>query len=480
MTSLSFFDGRAVVHHGDSRDVLKSIPDASIDSVVTDPPYALVSIVNRFGSANAAPGRDARGESGPYTRASAGFMGQQWDTGETAFAVEFWAEVFRVLKPGGHVVAFSGTRTYHRLAVAIEDSGFEIRDQLGWLYGTGFPKSHDVAKGIDKRRVEDAPFIRTVCRFVRAAMDAKGLKSRHLVEHFGGCDPRLIDHWAARDTDSQPSLPTPEQWERLTRVLDLGECDDFDFVDGEVDRLNARKGEAGDAWQNAEVVGEYDSVTPGFVGTRFEARDNTIREPSDLAKQWQGWGTALKPAWEPIVLARKPLIGTVVENVLAHGTGALNVGACAIERGDKAPNFPANVLHDGSDEVEQAFALYAEGVTRFFYTAKADKIDRAGSEHPTVKPVDLMRYLARLITPPGGIVLEPFAGSGSTVQACLDEGFRCIAIEREDQFFADTCRRVEGWRPLPADRRERARIVRAEAEAAKIAEHYVGALFEGV
>jgi site-specific DNA-methyltransferase (adenine-specific) len=136
------------VHHGDSRDVLKTLADSSIDSIVCDPPYALVSIGKLFGKEGAAPAK--AGKTGAYQRASAGFMGKSWDTGESAFAVEFWAEVLRVLKPGGHVVAFSGTRTYHRLACAIEDAGFEIRDQGAWVYGSGFPKSHDVPKAIDK------------------------------------------------------------------------------------------------------------------------------------------------------------------------------------------------------------------------------------------------------------------------------------------------------------------------------------------
>jgi len=146
----TFLNGKVMLHAGDSRDVLKTLGDCSIDSIVTDPPYALVSIVKRFGKSGSAAVKVPEGGSGAYARASAGFMGKKWDTGETAFAVEFWAECLRVLKPGGHVAAFSGTRTYHRMACAIEDAGFEIRDQLAWCYGSGFPKSHDVSKGIDK------------------------------------------------------------------------------------------------------------------------------------------------------------------------------------------------------------------------------------------------------------------------------------------------------------------------------------------
>lgn len=362
------------VHHGDSRDVLKTLPDASVDSVVCDPPYALVSIGKRFGAENAAPAKV--GASGAYARASAGFMGQKWDTGETAFDPAFWVEVKRVLKPGGHLIAFSGTRTYHRLACAIEDAGFEMRDMIAWLYGSGFPKSHNVGKKTE--REEDA-----------------------------------------------------------------------------------------------------------------------------------GWGTALKPALEPVVLARKPLIGTVAANVLKHGTGALNIDASRIgtDGGTKKPEghakedsrgtfghglnskgafeivpidkgrWPANVIHDGSEEVTGAFdiagvrtsgtwdgnrtkpkenAVYGKygtaadaplqgssgSAARFFYSAKADAADRCGSKHPTVKPVDLMAYLVRLVTPPGGVTLDPFAGSGSTGMACIREGFDCILIEREAQYVADIHRRI--------------------------------------
>lgn len=323
--------GKAVLHCGDSRDVLKTIETASIDSVVTDPPYALA------------------------------FMGKAWDSGETAFRPEFWREVLRVLKPGGHLLAASGTRTYHRLAVAVEDAGFEIRDMISWLYGSGFPKSR----------------------------------------------------------------------------------------------------------------------------------------------------TALKPACEPWVLARKPLIGTVSANVLAYGTGALNIDGCRVEASDDpaaryngkpargnnvnvygaasnhdalfvsspAGRWPANLIHDGSDEVvgffpdsngggpihnraapktsgvygafageDDRWAGYGDSgsAARFFYSAKASKVDRAGSKHPTVKPLELMRYLCRLITPPGGVVLDPFAGTGTTGEAAIAEGFAAVLIEREPEYQEDIRRRLSG------------------------------------
>ncbi len=438
------------------------MPDASVDSIVTDPPYGL------------------------------SFMGKKWDYDVPSS--EIWAECLRVLKPGGHLLAFAGTRTQHRMAVRIEDAGFEIRDMIAWVYGSGFPKSLDVSKAIDKQRTEDIEPVRFVCRAIRAAMDAKGLKSRNLVEHFDGCHPRLIDHWAARDTDSQPALPTWEQWQKLRDLLGMR-----DEHDAEVWRLNGRKGQPGDTWQTAEVIGRHEGQTPGFGEHRFNVRDTAIREASEAARQWQGWGTALKPALEPITVARKPLVGTVAANVLEHGTGALNIDGCRVATGEALGRFnnartggtsyvvqreaglvdnsgglgrwPANLIHDGSEPAD----LLGEAA-RFFYCAKANKSDRdeglEGFEakpansaygdglntatkvrteeqaesgvsrdlrrntHPTVKPTDLMRYLCRLVTPPGGVVLDPFMGSGSTGKAAVGEGFRFVGCEMSPEYMA--------------------------------------------
>lgn len=420
------------VHHGDSREVLKTLADASVDACVCDPPYALVSIGKRFGKEGSAPAK--AGKTGAYQRASAGFMGKTWDTGETAFAAEFWAEVLRVLKPGGHVVAFSGTRTFHRMACAIEDAGFEIRDQAAWVYGSGFPKSHDVSKAIDKHLGHQRKKVRVPASQVRNQKTAGGGK------------------------DGAAGATRPY-----------------------IDRAQER----------------------GF----HEAESPEAESPE--AEAWSGWGTALKPAWEPICVARKPLDGTVAANVLTHGCGALNIDSCRVgdagghayagpregadpasvnvlghglngkktERVNGLGRWPANVVHDGSDEVVAAF-LEAPGqqgvvtgnepnspfanvygdmphrsgradprgdigtVARFFYTAKADAEDRLGSKHPTVKPVDLMAWLCRLVTPPGGVILDPFAGTGTTGLAAMREGFDCILIEREAEYVADIERRL--------------------------------------
>ncbi len=379
---------RVTIHHGDCLDVLRTLPSASVDSCVTDPPYALVSIAKRFGKPGAAPAK-SEGASGVYKRASAGFMGKTWDTGERAFAVEFWAEVLRVLKPGGHCLAFSGTRTYHRLACAIEDAGFEIRDQFAWTYKSGFPKSHDVSKAIDK----------------------------HL-----GCKRTRVQVPMGKTSSSA-----------LTRGGD--------------------KRKASRPWiEKARQQGFHEAA-------------------SNEAASWKGWGTAAKPAWEPICIARKPLCGTVAANVLQYGTGAFNIDGTRVGTrvgtrtcstgvivsqnkamsganygrevvGETIGRWPPNIINDGSDDVLIALGDSLDCACRIFYSAKADDADRCNSLHPTVKPTDLMAYLCRLVTPPGGVVLDPFAGSGSTGMACLREGFHAILIEREDEYVADIRRRI--------------------------------------
>ncbi len=369
------------LHLGDCVEVMRTLPDSSVDAIVTDPPYEL------------------------------GFMGKSWDASGIACNVGMWREALRVLKPGGHLLAFSGSRTYHRMVVAIEDAGFEIRDQVMWVYGSGFPKSRNIAE-----------------------------------QDMGG----------------------------------------------------------------------------------------------EEAARWEGWGTALKPAHEPICVARKPLVGTVAANVLQFGPGALNIDACRVHGDDaqggaytvkrlktgatlnatggnwrpegndaavfhgemKPGRWPANIIHDGSEEVVALFPAEAGqqaalktrnsdnmrntfgdfagtanaeftphdargSAARFFYCAKASRKDRNegvassdapavaneatmrdwparnGNYHPTVKPTDLMAYLARLVTPPGGLVLDPFMGSGSTGKACMREGFRFIGIDMTPEYVAIARARIE-------------------------------------
>lgn len=371
------------VYHEPNLETMKRMQDNSIDAIVTDPPYGLA------------------------------FMGKKWDYDVPS--IEIWQECLRVLKPGGHLLAFAGTRTQHRMAVRIEDAGFEIRDMIMWVYGSGFPKSHDISKAIDKA-----------------------------------------------------------------------------------------------AGAEREVVG----ANPTFRKMQENAsnynlqRNEFITAPATPeAQQWDGWGTALKPAVEPITVARKPLQGTVAENVLTWGTGGINIDGCRVGTEERTYNgmsaktpkgagtfrddswtpkeysntvkgrFPANLIHDGSEEVvgmfpesdsksgkpnrkaklkgDEIFGGKLGAITgtehrdsgsaaRFFYQAKADKGERGqGNTHPTVKPIDLMRYLCRLVTPPGGIVYDPFTGSGTTLIAAHEEGFNWIGSEMTKEYWDIAVQRIK-------------------------------------
>jgi DNA modification methylase len=466
----------ACLFHADCREALRALPDNSIDSGVMDPPYALVSIVKRFGSANAAP---AKGNEA-YMRASAGFMGKTWDTGETAMSVEFWAEVLRVLKPGAHLVAFGASRGYHRMACAIEDAGFEIRDSLMWVYGTGFPKSQNVARFIDDQQFYAWLDVDPARRSAYTA-EMKSLAA-------------LPDKVARSTAESQVEA----RWRELAGFpLRFGDPKSAAHA-GWIERGQMRGEENEEGWQRPWMDNP-------------EAVANAARRylpASAQAEEFDGWGTALKPAFEPIVLARKPLSEkTVAANVLRWRTGALNIDACRVDAPDapemarmsegagsryvgvlnggqtsgaearttsasSAGRWPANVVHDGSPEVVEAFPETQSGVkaggkysretgvheggqrtdgtacygdsgsaARFFYSAKASKADRAGSKHPTVKPIALKRYLVRLVTPRGGVVLDPFAGSGTTGAAAVAEGCKVILCEREAEYVEDIRRR---------------------------------------
>ena len=449
------------LHHGDCLEVMASMADNSVDAVVTDPPYGL------------------------------SFMGKNWDHGVPG--EEFWREALRVAKPGAHLLAFGGTRTFHRIAVAIEDAGWEIRDCVMWVYGSGFPKSLDVSKAIDRVAGE----VDRLHRFT-AWMRSTGLTAAQL--NAATCTA-MGSHYLT--SGSQPAIPTPALWAKIRPLCSTVP----QWVDALVDRIEAER----------EIVGKSARHGGGTMnGSSFQvpAKIPNITAPAtDAARQWQGWGTALKPAWEPVIVARKPLEGTVAANVLKYGTGAINVDGCRINPGENVPGggggkrsarssgilgearpgnlteahtagrWPANVIHDGGEEV---VGLMGEAA-RFFYCAKASKRDRDegcegmtaihranGSKwtdqdyrvtsgershdresgprrnhHPTVKPTDLMRYLCRLVTPPGGIVLDPFMGSGSTGKAAMLEGFQFIGIEREAGYLAIAEARISHACPSP-------------------------------
>ena len=340
---------------GDCLDKLKELDDNSIDSIVTDPPYGL------------------------------SFIGKKWDYDVPSTKV--WEECMRVLKPGGHLLSFAGSRTYHRMAVRIEDAGFEIRDQIMWVYGSGFPKSHDVGKNIEKRKVGGIKNLKQI-----------GTKSGIKVE-----------------TGTQG----------------------FSY--------------------NKEYV-------PGIsMGGRQISGEIPVYE---ITNEYKGWGTALKPAHEPIVMARKPLTGkSVADNVIEWGTGGINIDESRIENTDTLDRFPANILFD--EEAGKLLDEQYEGVSRFFYCPKTSKSERnegTDNNHPTVKPTDLMLYLIRLVTPKSGVTLDPFMGSGSTGKAAVRGGFDFIGIEREKEYMEIAESRINYEISNPYNTEETDKKVEVKAE----------------
>lgn len=285
--------GNATLYLGDCLGVLKAMPDNSVDSIVTDPPYGLTS---------ARPGGRSPATKGAVMR---GFMGLQWDG--SVPSVEIWAECLRVLKPGGHLLAFAGTRTQHRMAVRIEDAGFEIRDMIAWVYGSGFPKSLDVSKAIDKAGGSSP---REQADMLRLRREAAGLTREQVAEHCG-CTPSSVRDWEegrarASGAPIEFIVPSAEYRAKLANLLGYS-ADERRLI-----------GKTSDRRGDGTVYG---------VGHSGELREGGITE---AARQWSGWGTALKPALETITMARKPLVGTVAANVLAHGTGALNIDGCRV------------------------------------------------------------------------------------------------------------------------------------------------------
>lgn len=495
-----YSDDGITLYLGDSLDILPTLPEASIDAVVCDPPYELA------------------------------FMGRSWDASGIAYDVKLWAECLRVLKPGGHLLAFGGSRTYHRMTVAIEDAGFEIRDSLHWIYGSGFPKGQDVAKSIDKRRDDRAGTLQ-VTAWLAAQASAAGWNLARLNALFGFHARGMATHWITQGVAAR--VPTPEQWDQLRDAMGFND----EEVRPLVARLNARRGTLGEAWAQREIIGQRTTGIGTGQGSVAVIGDSENRDvtaaASGEARQWQGWNTALKPAHEPIVLARKSTgYNTTAANVLQHGTGALNIDAtrtmagqdyldkCASvvgldsnRNGDAygewtgtredsahtAGRWPTNVIlshpplvdghgqpvgdactdgcvpgcpvaemdrqsgisgsnardnkgtgmgYHGADGERGAWTSGdTGGASRFFpvfrYQAKAPASERPrladGTAWPTVKPLALMRWLVRLVTPPGGTVLDPFAGSGTTLEAARLEGLPATGVER-DPAAAELCR----------------------------------------
>ena len=560
------------VVQGDSADLLRELPDASVDAVVTDPPAGI------------------------------SFMGRSWDGdhgGRDNWVKAFTAlykECLRALKPGGHAIVWALPRTSHWTATALEDAGFEVRDIIHHHFGSGFPKSLDVSKAIDKRRQDSTDAI-AACLWIREAVGRSGFTHYEIAARIGVVES-MVRHWMAK-TGNQHLVPTTEQWAKLEPLL--GSPPDW------MRSLILPANQPGDAWFERDVVGEGVSGETAIWADGGMGNFDITVPATEAAKQWDGWGTSLKPSTENWILCRKPLIGTVAENVLAHGTGALNIAATRVGYRDAADKvsatpqgectakpgalagktqhidgrqvfdrpeligrWPANLvlshhpdcvrtgtkrvrgsdrlghgdkethsdgvtgwnagqMHsetrhadpDGKETVEawqcvegcpvaeldrqsgeqitgntgggiayrrtespairagggmnvignaheRQFYPGSGGASRFFYCAKPSRAERnaglkdfpvrvsdertaAGqgmyaeqggtivpgqNHHPTVKAIQLMRWLCRLVTPPGGVVLDPFAGSGSTGCAAIAEGFRFIGFERDEDYVS--------------------------------------------
>jgi DNA modification methylase len=409
----------ARVFLGDCRDVLRTLPDNSVDSVVTDPPYEL------------------------------GFMGKKWDSSGIAYDVTVWEECLRVLKPGGHVLAFGGSRTWHRLAVAVEDAGFELRDSIAWLSNKTFPKSLDVSKAIDKM---DAKAERLARSFHFTNWCRQYLTARQIDDITG---TKMGNHLTTHPT--QPFVPTEDMFAMLRPYLP--------DVPEDIERLVFERTVESKNFAEREVIGQRNlPVGHSFASEKYGKKTGT-REVNDTkahtaeAKKWEGWGTALKPCFEPVLMGRKPLDGTVAENTLRWGVGGLNIDGSRIATDDRfgggakatsgfVNGYEGDGWQPGSAQGRwPANACIDEGTaedlgdnSRFFFVGKTTKADRSegvdgDNFHPTVKPTQLMRYLIKLVTPEGGVVLDPFTGSGSTGKAALLDGYQFIGAELTEEYL---------------------------------------------
>ena len=468
----------ATIHHGDCLDVLRSMPDNSVHAVICDPPYGLSSTSPDKVTDTIVRWATGDREAVPSTKS--GFMGAEWDAFVPPPAV--WDECFRVLKPGGHLVAFAGSRTQDLMGISVRMAGFDIRENLAWLYGSGFPKSHDISKAIDKRGGA-SHLTAEIGNAIKSARESRGWSRKQADEHF--CNGSTNWTWfEGRPTGQRP--PTPETFAKI--VAEWPELADYAAKVAEAERAII-----GNKVTGAAMSRNASGVELGTGGTCFGSGQNVVditAPGTPGAEKWQGWGTALKPGHEPIILAREPFQGTVAANTLTWGTGGLNIDATRIGT-QPAGRWPANVVLDpdtakaldqqsgnlksggrpmGGNRSSSATSFKGAastapqdegGASRFFkvvepdppfmYAAKAPKKERPAYtnedgqtvQHATVKPLSIMQWLVRLVTPEGGTVLDPFAGSGTTVEAALIEGFNVIGIEREADYLPLIQQRID-------------------------------------
>ena len=353
--------------HGDCLEELKKLEDNSVDAVITDPPYGL---------SNTKPAQVAdvlkawvTGDTVSVPAKRGGFMGKDWDSFVPPPAV--WEECMRVLKPGGHMAVFAGARTQDLMGLSIRLAGFEIRDTLGWVYGSGMPKSLDVSKAIDKQRNDKRETLAVTSRLSELA-SAAGISRKDVDSHMGTSD---MGGWWLSTLPHRCVVPSVENWAKLRDFIPGAH-----ELDAEVWRLNGRKGMPGEAWEKREVTGVYEQPNGvnewagNYMGTKKAGTKERRDIPaSDAAKQWDGWGTALKPAIEPILLCRKPLDGTVANNVLAHGVGGLNIDACRVSSDTPIPSH-----HGTSGAAGVTMGKYRDYVPGSETAASVENVQTAG------------------------------------------------------------------------------------------------------
>ena len=459
--------------HGDCLDHLRTLEDNSVDAVVTDPPYGLgkpVPIAVLL----------AAWMSGEDYDMGPGFMGAEWDQ---VPGPSIWREVLRVLKPGGHAVIFASARTSDLMGIGVRLAGFEVRDVIHWCYANGQVHSMDIAKAMDKMRHDGAQVLQ-VTAWIREARDAAGLRNRDIDQAFG--TNGMAGHWTS--AASQPAVPTLDQWATLVELLGVEVPAEIERLAVE---LNSNKGEPGPDFHLREKVGEAENWGAASVSTPSmpNGRWDITTAASENAKAWEGWGTGLKKSVEPALLLRKPISETsVARNILRWGTGGLHIDATRFAPGD--PMWPLVDSDELPETHSQSAEAANRGITRgdgwqgmethqtagqaigrwpanLVFHVKAGRAERemgcdglparTGAEavkrkegsagiqnaragagrtagevrnfHPTVKPLGLMRWLVRLVTPPGGVVLDPFMGSGTTGMAATGQGYSFIGCE---------------------------------------------------
>jgi DNA modification methylase len=451
---------------GDNRTVLTQFPDNHFDSIVTDPPYGI------------------------------DFLGKDWDA--NTGALETYQECLRVLKPGGHLLAFSSARTYHHLAVTVEQAGFEIRDQIMWIYSSGFPKSQDVGKSIDRQsgQASHKAELAEVKAILKQLYKDSG-KSTAEISRECGFNAGGYLKTDFKDKGWANNLPRDDKWLKLKSVLGCGDQYDDYFVTTPQVKVGEKQAGCFDT--------EFDNYT---IGARSQTVDIT-QSQTEAGRTWSGWGTALKPAHEPIVVARKPIKLSTAKNCQAWGVGALNIDATRIAYadaedmkeahvfsgiktsgmkqtfdfdnrgvvqsdnivlGNTAGRFPSNVIGEIEEPYQKYFycpkvsrkerhighqtppamfgsvqGAYGPDGNRMAVGLNARTDPHKGNNHPTVKPIELMKYLIRLVTPAAGHVLDPFAGSGSTGCAAVEQGYAFTGIELDPAYVAIAQRRIRAW-----------------------------------